>query len=97
MCASEALIEAKMGVCTAADGQPLIYDHTKSDFTINEGIIISKNLKVYNMVRDKCIKNLGMSLEQFHEVVREDSNRRREERRKAREKAGEEKRKVFAK
>ena len=27
MCASEALIEAKMGICTDAQGQALLYDH----------------------------------------------------------------------
>ena len=34
MCASEALIEAKMGICTDANGKPLIYDHKKEDYTI---------------------------------------------------------------
>ena len=28
MCASEALIEAKMGICVSASGEPLVYDHT---------------------------------------------------------------------
>jgi len=51
MCASEALIEAKMGICTAADGKQLLYDHTKDDYTITEGIILAKNMKVYNLVR----------------------------------------------
>ena len=96
MCASEALIEAKMGVVTAADGQPLIYDHTKSDFTIHEGIIISKNLKVYNMVKDLCVKNLGMSVEQFFEEVKIDTYRRREERRARRAAQGLKKEKVYA-
>ena len=65
MCASEALIEAKMGICTDARGQPLIYNHHRDDYTINEGIIIAKNLKVYNIVRERCMKNLGMTIEQF--------------------------------
>lgn len=34
MCASEALIEAKMGICTAADGQPLVYDHELDNYTV---------------------------------------------------------------
>jgi len=54
MCASEALIEAKMGICTAANGKQLIYDHTKSDYTITEGIVLAKNMKVYNLVRERC-------------------------------------------
>jgi len=44
MCASEALIEAKMGICTDAQGQPLQYNENRTDYTINEGIIIAKNL-----------------------------------------------------
>jgi 3'-phosphoadenosine 5'-phosphosulfate (PAPS) 3'-phosphatase len=51
MCASEALIEAKMGICTDAEGKALVYDHNKNDYTVNEGIIIAKNMKVYNLVR----------------------------------------------
>ncbi len=34
MCVSEALIEAKIGKVTTAVGQPLIYDHTRDDYTI---------------------------------------------------------------
>ena len=70
MCASEALIEAKMGVCVDASGKPLIYDHLKDDFTINEGIIIAKNLKTYNIARQRCMDNLGMTIEQFTQEVR---------------------------
>ena len=47
MCASEALIQAKMGIVTDAHCQPLIYDHTKENFTIREGIIVAKNKKCY--------------------------------------------------
>lgn len=63
MCASEALIEAKMGICTDAYGQALDYDHNRDDFTVQGGIIIAKNMKVYNLVRDRCMVNLGMTLE----------------------------------
>ena len=38
MCGSEALIEAKMGICVDAKGKALIYDHNKKDYTIKEGI-----------------------------------------------------------
>lgn len=51
MCASEALIEAKMGICTDANGKALLYDHNQTDYTVKEGIIIAKNLKVFNLVR----------------------------------------------
>lgn len=85
MCASEALIEAKMGICVDAYGKPLIYDHTKDNYTINEGIQIAKNIKVFNLVKKRCMENLGMSLTQFYDEVKIDTERRREERRRARE------------
>ena len=49
MCASEALVMAKMGVVTDAYQRPLIYDHTKKNYTIREGIIVTKNRKVYEV------------------------------------------------
>ena len=54
MCASEALIEAKMGIVVDAAGKPLIYDENREDYTIRDGIIIAKNMKVYNLVKDRC-------------------------------------------
>jgi 3'-phosphoadenosine 5'-phosphosulfate (PAPS) 3'-phosphatase len=50
MCASEALISSRMGVVTDANSKPIIYDHTKSNFTIREGIIVAKNRKVYDVI-----------------------------------------------
>lgn len=69
MCASEALIEAKMGICVDAKGEPLIYDHTRDDYTVEGGIIIAKNMLVYNMVKNKICQNLGMTIEQFYGEV----------------------------
>ena len=69
MCASEALIEAKMGICVDAAGKPLVYDEERDDFTVTEGIIIAKNMKVYNLVADRCKDNLGISLKDFYEDV----------------------------
>ena len=78
MCASEALKEANMGIVIAADGQPLIYD-----YTIQEGILIAKNLKVYNMVRDRCIDKLGMTIEQFYVEMQQAIERRHRKRKRA--------------
>lgn len=78
MCASEALIEAKMGITTNIAGDPLIYDHNCEDYTVPGGIIIAKNLKVYNLIRERCMKNLGVTLEQFHEEVMEETRERHE-------------------
>ena len=83
MCASEALIEAKMGICTDARGKALIYDHNLTDYTIKEGIIIAKNMKVYNLARQRCMENLGITIEEFFEEVKIDTFNRREKRRLA--------------
>jgi len=78
MCASEALIEAKMGICVNANGAPLRYDHNRNDFTVDGGIIVAKNMKVYNLIRDRCMVNLGMSLEQFYQEVQEETRQKAE-------------------
>jgi len=80
MCASEALIEAKMGICVNADGRELRYDHNRTDFTVEGGIIIAKNMKVYQLVRNRVQTNLGMTLEQFYEEVKEETRKRHEKR-----------------
>ena len=53
MCASEALMQAKMGIVTDANRRPLLYDHTKDNFTIREGIITAKNKKVYEICENR--------------------------------------------
>ena len=82
MCASEALIQAKMGIVSDADSNPLIYDHTKKDFTIREGIIVAKNKKVFNVAQKRIQEGLGKSISEIHHVVAEESNARRAARKK---------------
>lgn len=59
MCASEALISAKMGIVTDAYQRPLIYDHTSKDYTIRNGIIVTKNKKVYDVCQKRVKEGLG--------------------------------------
>lgn len=66
MCASEALILAMMGVVTDANKKPLVYDHTKTNFTIREGIIISKNKNVYNICENRISKGVGSTIPEIH-------------------------------
>ena len=66
MCAGEALLQSMMGVVCNASGKPLIYDHTASDFTINEGIVISKNKKVYDCANQRLLEKTGNGLQHFH-------------------------------
>lgn len=80
MCASEALMQAKMGIVTDANQRPLLYDHTKENFTIREGIIVAKNKKVFDLCKHRIETNLGKDISSFHKVILEDSNRRRAQR-----------------
>ena len=78
MCASEALIQAKMGIVTDAHCQPLIYDHTKENFTIREGIIVAKNKKVFDVCKERIETTLGRNISSFHADVAEESRKARE-------------------
>jgi 3'-phosphoadenosine 5'-phosphosulfate (PAPS) 3'-phosphatase len=72
MCASEALMQSRMGIVTDANSRPIIYDHTKENFTIREGIVVAKNKKVYDLIHSRIEKNLGKSLSEAHtEILRE--------------------------
>lgn len=53
MCAAEALLTAKMGIVTDAHQRPLIYDHTKTNYTMRDGIIVAKNKKVYDVCQKR--------------------------------------------
>ncbi len=43
MCASEALIAARFGIVSDKDQKSIKYDHTLSDFTLENGIIMARN------------------------------------------------------
>ena len=67
LCAGEALMQSMMGVVCDANHKPLEYDHTADDFTINQGIIISKNKKVFDTAIERLVDNTGNDLSYFHE------------------------------
>jgi len=66
MCAAEALIQARMGIVTDAHSSPLIYDHTKSNYTIREGIIVAKNKKVYDLCKRRILEGTGRDIPTLH-------------------------------
>lgn len=80
MCASEALIQAKMGIVTDANSRPLIYDHTKDNFTIREGIIVAKNKKVFDVCKQRIEGTLGRSISSLHMDIAEEARKARERR-----------------
>ena len=75
MCASEALIQAKMGIVADADSRPLIYDHTKDNYTIREGIVVAKNKKVYDVSKERIEQTLGKSISQLHKEIAEEARK----------------------
>ena len=80
MCASEALIQAKMGIVTDANSRPLIYDHNKDNFTIREGIIVAKNKKVFDVAKERIETTLNKSISSIHKQIAEEANKAREKR-----------------
>lgn len=73
MCASEALIQAKMGIVTDANSRPLIYDHTKDNYTIREGIIVAKNKKVFDVCKKRIETTLGRTIPSIHKEIAEEA------------------------
>ena len=75
MCASDALIQARMGIVTDANQNPILYDPTSTNFTIKEGIVVAKNTKVYQLCQSRIYKNLGKSIATLHKEVLAECNR----------------------
>jgi len=69
-----------MGLVTDANSRPLIYDHTKENFTIREGIIVAKNKKVFDVCKQRIEDTLGRSLAEIHAEIAEESRKAREKR-----------------
>lgn len=67
MCAVEALTQAMMGLCVSASHTPHIYDETLDDYTVNSGIVIAKNKKVFDTMNHRLYKSTGKDLAYFHE------------------------------
>lgn len=66
MCASEALIQSSMGIVTDAKSKPIIYDHKKENFTIREGIVVTKNRKVHDVCQKRVLQKMGKPLSELH-------------------------------
>ena len=67
LCAGEALLQSMMGVVCDAANKPLVYDDTATDFTIQEGIVISKNKKVFDTAQERLFDSTGHDMMYFHE------------------------------
>lgn len=49
VCAVEALIRGRFGVVTDKDMQPIVYNPNQDNFTIPNGVIISRNQEIYDL------------------------------------------------
>ena len=58
----------------------MIYDHTKENFTIREGIIVAKNKKVYDVCNERIESCLGKSIKEIHNEIAEEARKAREKR-----------------
>ena len=76
MCASEAIITSRMGVVTDAQKRPLDYNSETNDHTMKNGIIASRNLKIYQL----CMKRLekkGTFVSQINQEILDEIERKR--------------------
>ena len=69
-----------MGIVTDANSRPLIYDHTKDNFTIREGIIVAKNKKVFDVAKERIENTLNRSISSLHGEIAEEARLAREKR-----------------
>ena len=60
-------MQSMMGVVCDATHMPLEFDNTADDFTIDQGIVISKNKKVFDTAIERLVTNTGHDLSYFHE------------------------------
>jgi hypothetical protein len=67
-----------MGIVTDANSRPLIYDHTKDNYTIREGIIVAKNKKVFDVCKKRIETTLGRSIPSIHKEIAEEARKARE-------------------
>jgi hypothetical protein len=69
-----------MGILTDANSRPLLYDHTKDNYTIREGIIVAKNKKVFDVCKDRIETTLKRSIPSIHKEIAEEARKAREKR-----------------
>lgn len=77
MCAGEALIQAMMGIVCDSYHKPLLYDPKATDYTMKNGIYVSKNKKVFNLCNQRLMDNTGRDLPSFQKQVNDESKARR--------------------
>lgn len=56
MCGVDALIKSRLGVTSTKDRKKLMYDDKAKDFTMKEGIIMSRSAYIYELIY-KRMKN----------------------------------------
>jgi hypothetical protein len=69
-----------MGIVTDANSRPLLYDHTKDNYTIREGIIVAKNKKVFDVCKQRIESTLKRSIPSIHKEIAEEARKAREKR-----------------
>jgi len=70
-----------MGIVCDSDHKPLFYDHMAKDFTIQNGIMVSKNKTVFDLTNERLMQNTGYDLPYYQKKT----NREVEEYRRAKE------------
>jgi hypothetical protein len=66
-----------MGIVTDANRRPIIYDHTKTNFTVKEGIIIAKNKRVYDISHKRVEEKFNRTINDIHEEIKAEAEARK--------------------
>jgi len=56
-----------MGIVCDAYHKPIFYDHTLDDYTVSNGIIITKNKKIFEIINERLINSTGNDMPYYHQ------------------------------
>ena len=53
-CAAEALLRARYAHCSNKNGDPIMYEHQRGDYTIRKGLIYTENKAIYDLIDERA-------------------------------------------
>ncbi len=77
-CASDAILQGRLGVLLNAQDKPLNYDTDLTSYTVQEGIIASRGFEFHEMIKGRVEQAANMPFEQVHSMIVEDAQQRKQ-------------------
>ena len=53
-CGPEALLRARFAKCTNKNGDPIMYEHQRGEYTIRKGLIYAQNQAMYDLIQERA-------------------------------------------